>query len=86
MRCLGQVSILNEMKCKEIRIFVVTNGTPDLNAIVINDRPMGIIFQCFLYEEALVKTSLVTLSDRRQARLMDKLFKKILENRRRLQA
>ena len=44
---------------------------------------MGIIFPCFLYEdvEALVKTSLVILSDRRQARPMDKLFKKILENK-----
>ena len=52
----------------------------------VQKTAMGIIFQCFLYEEALVKTSLVTLSDRRQARLMDKLFKKILENKRRLQA
>ena len=34
----------------------------------------GIIFQCFLYEEALVKTSLDALSDRRQARLMDRLL------------
>ena len=63
-----------------------TNGTPDLNAIVVNDTPMGIIFHFFLYEEALVKTSLVTLSDRGIARLVDKLFKKILENKRRLQA
>ena len=35
---------------------------------------------CFLYNEALVKTSLATLSDQRQA-LTDKLFKEILENR-----
>ena len=67
-------------------MFFGTNGTPDLNALLINVKPMGIIFQCFLYEEALVKTSVVTLSDRRQARLMDKPFKKILENKRRLQA
>ena len=37
-------------------------------------------FSMFLYNEALVKTSLVTLSDRRQA-VTDKLFKKILENK-----
>jgi len=42
---------------------------------------MDIVFPCFLYEEALLKTSLVTLSDQRQARLMDKLFKKILGNK-----
>ena len=41
----------------------------------------GIIFPCFLDEEALVKLSLVTLSDQRQARLMEKLFKKILGNK-----
>ena len=74
------------MKCKEMRIFFGTTGTPDLNALLINDKPKGIIFQFFLYEEALFKTSLVTLSHRRQARLMDKLFKKILENKRRRQA
>ena len=33
-----------------------------------------------MYDEALVKASLVTLSDRRQA-LTDKLFKKILGNK-----
>ena len=33
-----------------------------------------------MYDEALVKASLVTLSDRRQA-LTDKLFKKILDNK-----
>ena len=45
----------------------------------VQKTAMGIIFQYFLYEEALVKTSLVTLSDRRQARVIDKLFKKILK-------
>ena len=34
----------------------------------VQKTAMGIIFQCFVYEEALVKTSLVTLTDRRQAR------------------
>ena len=43
-------------------------------------RAMRIIFPRFLYDEALVKTSLVSLSDRRQA-LTDKLFKKILEKK-----
>ena len=43
-------------------------------------RPMRIIFPCFMYDEALVKASLVTLSDRKQA-LTDKLFKKILDNK-----
>ena len=43
-------------------------------------RAMRIIFQCFMYDETLVKVSLVTLSDRRQA-LTDKLFKKILDNK-----
>ena len=38
-----------------------------------------LIFPCFLYEEAFVKTGLVTLSDRRQARLTDRLFKKRLQ-------
>ena len=52
----------------------------------VQKTAMGVIFQCFLHEEALVKTSLVILSDRRQARLMDKLFKKILENKTRLEA
>ena len=33
-----------------------------------------------MYDEALVKASLATLSDRRQA-LTDKLFKKILDNK-----
>ena len=33
-----------------------------------------------MYDEALVRTSLVTLSDRRQA-LTDKIFKKILDNK-----
>ena len=40
-----------------------------------------IIFPRFLDEEALVMTSLVTLSDQWQARLMDKLFTKILGNK-----
>jgi len=39
-----------------------------------------IIFPCFMYDEALVKATLVTLSDRRQA-LTDKLSKKILNNK-----
>ena len=47
----------------------------------VQKTAMGITFPCFLYEEGLVKTSLVTLSDQRQARLMDKLFKKILGNK-----
>ena len=34
----------------------------------------------YMYDEGLVKTSLVTLSDRRQA-LTDKLFNKILDNK-----
>ena len=41
MRFLGQVPILNEMKCKEMRFFFFfgANGTPDLSPIVINDKP-----------------------------------------------
>ena len=46
----------------------------------VQKRAMLIIFPCFMYDEALVKASLVTLSDRRQA-LTDKLFKKILDNK-----
>ena len=49
---------------------------------IVQKTAMGIIFPCFLCEEALLKTSLVTLSDQRQAWLMDKLFKKILGNKR----
>ena len=49
---------------------------------IVQKTAIGIIFPCFLYEEALLKTSLVTLSDQKQARLMDKLFKKILGNKR----
>ena len=37
----------------------------------VRKRAMRIIFLCFMYDEALVKASLVTLSDRRQA-LTDK--------------
>ena len=37
----------------------------------VQKRPISIIFPCFTYDEALVKTSLVTLPDRRQA-LTDK--------------
>ena len=40
MRC--QAPILNEMKCKEMRFFFGTNGTLDLNAIVINDKPIDV--------------------------------------------
>ena len=43
-------------------------------------RAMRIIFPCFMCDEALVKASLVTVSDRRQA-LTDKLFKKIFDNK-----
>ena len=43
-------------------------------------RVMRIIPPCFMYDEALVKANLVTLSDRRQV-LTDKLFKKILGNK-----
>ena len=45
-------------------------------------RAIHIIFPSLLYDEALVKTSLVTLdlSNRRQA-LTDKMFKEILENK-----
>ena len=46
----------------------------------VQKRAMRIIFPCFMYDEALVKASLVTLSDRRQA-LTDKLFKKILDDK-----
>ena len=46
----------------------------------VQKRAMRIIFPCFMYDEALVKASLVTLSDRRQA-LTDILFKKILDNK-----
>ena len=38
----------------------------------VQKRAMRIIFPCFMYDEALVKASLVTLSERRQA-LKDKL-------------
>ena len=41
---------------------------------------LRIIFPCFMYDEALVKASLVTLPDRRQA-LTGKFFKKILDNK-----
>ena len=44
-------------------------------------RAMSTNFPCFLYEKALVNTSIVTLSDQRQARLMEKLFKEILGNK-----
>ena len=46
----------------------------------VQKRTMRIIFPSLMYDEALVKTSLVTLSDRRQA-LTDKMFKKILDNK-----
>ena len=43
MRVLGQVPIMNEMKCKEMRFsFLGTNGTSDLNPIVINDKPIDV--------------------------------------------
>ena len=43
-------------------------------------RAIRIIFACFMYDEALVKVSLVTLSNRRRA-LTDKLLKKILNDK-----
>ena len=43
-------------------IFLASRGT-------VQKTAMRVVFPCFLYEEAFVKTSLVTLSDRRQARL-----------------
>ena len=46
----------------------------------VQKRTMRIIFPCFLFEEALVKARLVTLSSRRQI-LTDKLFNNILENK-----
>ena len=50
----------------------------------VQKQAMHIIIPCFMYDEAPINTnvtiSLVTLSDRRQA-LMDKLFKKILDNK-----
>ena len=46
----------------------------------VQKRAIRIIFPCLMYDEALDKASLVTLSDRRQA-LTDKLFKKILDNK-----
>ena len=46
----------------------------------VQKRAMRIIFPSLMYDEALVKTSLVTLSDRRQA-LTDKMFRKILDNK-----
>ena len=30
------------MKCKEMRIYFCTNGTPDLNALLINDKPIDV--------------------------------------------
>ena len=34
---------MNEMKCKEMRFsFLGTNGTSDLNPIVINDKPIDV--------------------------------------------
>ena len=49
------------------------NFSRELEAV--QKRAMRTILLCFLYDEALVKTSLVTLSERRQA-LTAKLFKK----------
>ena len=46
----------------------------------VQNSAMRIIFPRFMYDEALVKATLLTLSDRRQA-LMDKLFKKTLDNK-----
>ena len=46
---------------------------------MVQKTAMRVVFPCLLYEEAFVKTSLVTLSDRRQARLTDKRFKKRLQ-------
>ena len=34
---------LNETKCKEMRICFSTNGTPDLNPIVINDKQIDVV-------------------------------------------
>ena len=38
------------------------------------------LYRCFMYDKALVKASLVTLSVRRQG-LTDKLFTKIVDNK-----
>ena len=46
----------------------------------VQKRAMRIIFPSLMYDEALVKTSLVALSHRRQA-LTDKMFKKISDNK-----
>ena len=46
----------------------------------VQKRATRIIFLSLMYDEALIKTSLVTLSDRRQA-LTDKMFNKILDNK-----
>ena len=46
----------------------------------VQNSARRIIFPRFMYDEALVKASLLTLSDRRQA-LTDKLFKKTLDNK-----
>ena len=45
----------------------------------VQKTAMHVVFPCFLYEKAFVKTSLVTLLDRRLAWLTDKLFKKRLQ-------
>ena len=42
VRFLGQVPILNEMKCKEMRVYFGANGTPHLNPILINDKPIDV--------------------------------------------
>ena len=39
----GQASVLNETKCKEMKIFFGTKGTPDLKTIVINGKPIDVI-------------------------------------------
>ena len=34
---------LKETKCKELRICFSTNGSPDLNSIVINDKQIDVV-------------------------------------------
>ena len=42
-RALPRSSLLNETKCKEMRIFFYTNGTPDLKLNVINDTQIDVV-------------------------------------------
>ena len=39
----GQASVLNETKCKEMKIFLGTEGTPDLKPIVIKVKPTNVV-------------------------------------------